>query len=338
MENWIHSLSNNNNIVLNTQIQLARNLNDMPFVDKLDNIKAKKSNELIYETLKELLENEDITLYEVYNNEKNIYDECIDKYLITSNLLKKKDKAAFIINEDETFSIMLNEDEHIKINCITSGLNLESTFNEANEIDNKIEKNFEYAFSEKFGYLAASPLKSGTGLTISTLVHLPALTINNEVSKIAKTFEHIGVKIKSKYNDESGDYGSLYEVYTTTNFGLKEEEIIGEIKGALLNVIAEEKKAREVLLTQKKRKIMDKIYRAYAILNSAVLLGKKEAVQLLSYVRFGVELSILDIDKSKLNKAMILISDSHIKSNYGEDLTEEEIDFERADIIKQILV
>ncbi len=337
MENWIHSLGNYDDVVLNTQIRLSRNFNDIPFSNKLPVQRAKENNKLIYEWLKDAFEEQELELFEISQNQKNFYDECIDKYLIDKELLDNSEKNAFIVNNAETVSILLNYKEHIKINCITAGLNLEETLNKANIIDDEIEKNYEYAFDERIGYLMSSPKSAGTGLQAKIVLHLPALTLNNDISKFSKSLDKIGMKIKSKYCDSNGGFGSIYEIYTGATMGLREQDIIGNMKGLALNIISEEKKAKEVLIVQQKNKIYDKIFRAYAILKSAILLEERETIEYLSYLRLGVELDLLSIAKSKLNEIMIKISDSFIKSYIDKDIVDEQVNFRRANLIREIL-
>ncbi len=337
MENWIHSLGNYNDVVLNTQIKLSRNFNDIPFPNKLSVERAKENNKLLYELVRDLFEEQQVELFEISKNEKNFYDECIDKYLIDKKLLMDQEKNAFIINNNETFSILLNDEEHIKINCITAGLNLEEALNEANIIDNEIENNYEYAFDENIGYLTSSPKNAGTGLEAKVVLHLPALTLNNDISKFIKSLERIGMTIKSKYSDEKGDFGNIYEIYNNVRSDLREQDIIGNLKGLILNIVSEEKKAKEVLIAKQKNKTYDKIFRAYAILKSAILLEERETIEYLSYLRLGIELQLLQIDKSRLNEIMIKVSDSFIRSYIDKNIVDEEVNFRRANLVREIL-
>lgn len=338
MKNWINNASNKEDIVLNTRIQLARNFNELPFPNKLDYIKAREQGKLVYNTLKNTLEDEEIILYEIWENERELYEECVEKYLINKELLNDTNRGAFIVNDSETFSVMINEEEHIKINCITSGLNLEETLNNANIIDDKIEEKFDYAFDENLGYLTTSPQNVGTGLKATVTLHLPALTMNNEIGKIGKTLERVGMDIRNIYFEDSNSYGNIYEISNKLFIGVREQETIGNLKGTVLNVIAEETKSKEVLMVKQKYEIEDKVYRAYAVLQSAVLLNSKEIIELLSYIRLGVELSLLDISKSKLNQLLVMTRNSCIQNYIGRKLNLDEMNFERANIVKKLLV
>lgn len=338
MRNWIHSIADNDDVVLNTKVQLARNIKLVPFPNKLVYSKARENAELIYNTLKDSFYSGEITLYKLWEDNKKIYEECVQKYLISNELLNNSDKSAFIINENETFSIMINEEEHIKIRCITAGLRIEEALNNANIIDDNIESRFEYAFSENLGYLMTSPKNIGTGLQVSANIHLPALTMNNEISRISQTLDKLGVNIQSVYGNELGQYGNIYEVSNKQSLGIKEQEIIGNLKGIVLNVVSEEKKAREILLSKDRYKLEDKVYRSYAILQSAVLLEEKEAIELLSNIRLGVEIGLLNIEKSRINQLLIIIKSNSIENYIGRTLDAKEIDYERASIVKRILM
>jgi protein arginine kinase len=337
MRNWIHNLDNNEDIVLSSKVQLARNLKLVPFPNKLDCMKARENAELIYEVLKDTTYAEDMTLYKLWENDKKDYEDCMEKYLINRNLLDNSEKGAFILNQDETISIMINEGEHIKIQCITAGLNLEEAFNNANIIDDNIESKLEYAFNENLGYLMESPKNIGTGLETSIDIHLPALTMNNEIDKISKTLDRLGMRIKSLYNYDSKQCGNIYRISNKSSLGIKEHEIIGTLKGIVLNIISEEKKAKEVLLSKNKYEVENKVYRAYAILQSAVLLNEKETIELLSDIRLGVELNLLNIQNSKINQLLVMTKNSSIENYIGRSLNIREINYERASLVKRIL-
>ena len=316
MRNWIHNLANNEDIVLSTKIQLARNLKLVPFPNKLDYMKARENAELIYEVLNDTIYSEDMTLYKLWENDKKDYEDCIEKHLINKNLLDNSEKGAFIVNKNETISIM----------------------NSANIIDDNIQSKLEYAFNENLGYLMESPKNIGTGLEASIDIHLPALTMNNEIDKISKTFDRLGMSIKSIYNYDSEKYGNIYRISNKSSLGIKEHEIIGTLKGVVLNVISEEKRAKEVLLSKNKYEVENKVYRAYAILESAVLLDEKEAIELLSDIRLGVELNLLNIENGKINQLLVMIKNSSIENYIGRPLNIREINYERANLVKRILI
>lgn len=338
MENWIYNSNNESDIVLSSTIRLSRNFKNLPFPNKLNYMKGRESSKIVYMMLKEELKDDEITLYEVWANREEINKEYMEKGLISKELLKNSDKAAFIINENQTISIMINEEDHINIQCTTAGLNLEDAFSNATVIDDKIEKKFDYAFNENLGYLTASPSHLGTGMKASVRIHLPALTMSEEINNVLKSLTQIGMAIKGVYLDGTKSYGSIYEIYNKVSLGISEEEIINNLKETVLNIISEEKKFREILLSKCKYELEDRVYRAYGTLKSAILLDSKETIELLSSVRLGAELSLIDIDKSKLNELLVITRDTLLQNYLDRPIEPKEIKYERAKIVKEILM
>lgn len=337
MKNWINGECNNGNIVISNSICLSRNLKEVPFSNRLTPIEARKNIGLIYNILKNEIVDEEPNLYEMWSEDKDLIKSYLDKQLITKELIKNSDKTAFVLNKDETLSIMINEEDHIKLQCVGSGLDLQESFNMLTKIDDKIERNVHYAFDESLGYLTTRPTNLGTGMKVSVNVHLPALTFNNEIENFSKGLTQIGMSIKSIFKDNKKNYGNIYKISNQVTLGLTEEEIIENLKGAVMSVIGEEKKFREVLVSKCKYEVEDKIYRAYALLKSAVLLGEQEVTELLSSVRMGAELSLIDIESSKLNKLLVFTRDSSLQNYLGKKLSGTELNYERAKLVRNIL-
>ena len=324
-------------IVLSSKILLSRNLSDLPFPNKLNYIKGRDNGKIIYNLLKKELTDEDLTLYEIWNTNEDFGKQYLERDLITEELIKNSDKSSFILNKEENISIMINEKDHINLQCVSEGLSLEEAFEKAINIDDKIEHNFDYAFDEKLGYLTASPENIGTGMKASVVLHLPALTMSEEIKRISKNLSKAGFNIKGVYLDEAKVYGNLYRITNKLSLGLTEEDIINKLKLEVLNIIKEENKFREILLSKCKYELEDKVYRSYGILRSAVLLEYKETVELISNVRLGIELSLMEIDKNSLDKLLMLINDSSLQNYLGRYLDAKEIKFERARLVNRVL-
>ena len=324
-------------IVLSSKVLLARNLSNLPFPNKLNYIKGRENGKDIYNFLESELSDEIITLYEIWNTKEEFSKQYLEKGLISEALLKNSDKAAFILNDEENFSIMINEKDHINLQCISEGLNLEEAFNKASKLDDIIEKNYDYAFDEKLGYLTASPENIGTGLKASVVIHLPALTMSEEIKNIAKSLNKTGMIMKGVYLDGSKVNGNLYTVSNKISLGLTEDDIIDKLREAILNIISEENKFRETLLNKCKYELEDKIYKALGVLKYAILLEEKETIDLLSSVRFGSELSIIDVDIDTIDKLFVLVGRSSLQNYLGKLLDDKESKYERAKLIKEML-
>lgn len=337
MDSWMFNC-NQNDIVISTKVQLSRNIEKIPFPEKLTAIEGRKNSKLIYNSIKDSFESDELELHEIWEKDKNFFYEYVDKNLISDTLLKNSEKSSFILNKDENISIMINEDDHIKIQSITLGLNLEDSLNNVVEIDEIIEKNIKYAFDEELGYLSSSIENVGSGMNVQVLIHLPAITMSEEIENIAKRLNSKGLEIKGLYLEDSQVLGNIYILSNKSSLGDTEEKIIYTIKEEVLKLIADECKFRDILIGKCKYELEDKIYRAFAILQHAVLLDFKETLDLISKVRLGIELSLLSVNKEKINKLIFNIKDSSIENLLGRRLTEKEIRYERANIVRKILI
>ena len=337
MKNWILNEVNNDDIVLNSRVRLARNIQEMQFPEKLSFIEGRKNGKMVYDALKAQVQDEDIILYDMWDENQEAFNKYVEEYLISSDLVKNANKGSFILNRDETISIMINENDHIKIQCINSWFNLNEALEYAIDIDDKIEQTINYAFDEQLGYLTSNISDVGTGLKASVMIHLPALTMNKEINNITKDFKHMGIDINGVYMDDNKVVGNLYTISNAVTLGLTEEDIINKLKESVINIIKEEKKYREVLMSKCRYEIEDKIFRALGTLKSAVLLEYSEMLECLSMVRLGAELLLLNIDKTKLNHILISSSDMRIQNNYDVALSQKEIKHQRAKLVHEIL-
>ena len=227
---------------------------------------------------------------------------------------------------------MINEVDHLNIQCTTEGMNLKEVYEVANKIDDLIEEDISYSFHEDFGYLTATPSKVGTGMKASVILHLPALSMSEEITNISKGLSQLGMAINPVYAD-----GNIYEVSNRISLGVTEDEIINNLEGVVENIIQEEIKFRDIVVNKCKDEVEDKIFRAYGILKNAKLMSYKELVELLSYVRLGVEMYVLDLNKDVLNKLLVYTNDEAIQNKLGKSLTNKERKAERAILIQELL-
>ena len=330
MINWIKN--NESNIVLSTKVSLSRNLKRYPFPHKCTEEDGNDIVEKIYNVASEY---KDQHLRLVHLAEENELDkiELTNKRIISNEI---KDSSAVIINEDETISLIINEEDHIKIQCVTGGFNIEEPYCCSNDIDDVIEDKFDYAYDSKYGYLTSSPMNLGTGMRVSVVMHLPALVMRKQIHSIEENINKIGVGIKGLYLNEGES--NLYEVYNKIKLGLTEEEIIANLKAVVEEICSKEVSCREKLQEKLRYELEDKICRALGILNSAVIMSFKESLKLLSYVRNGVELGIIkNIPIEKINELLLEVEPSVIRCKYKEELEGKSEGFVRARVIKDLL-
>ena len=332
MRNWIYSKAPSDDLILCSKLSLARNLEGVLFTDKLEVEDAKKNVDKLSNVIFNKLNDEELKIIKFWDNHIDYIKSYQAKLLVTKELVKRKDRAALIINKEETISIMINEVDHLNIQCTTEGMNLKEVYEVANKIDDLIEEDISYSFHEDFGYLTATPSKVGTGMKASVILHLPALSMSEEITNISKGLSQLGMAINPVYAD-----GNIYEVSNRISLGVTEDEIINNLEGVVENIIQEEMKFRDIVINKCKDEVEDKIFRAYGILKNAKLMSYKELVELLSYVRLGVEMYVLDLNKDVLNKLLVYTSDEAIQNKLGKSLTNKERKAERAIFIQELL-
>ena len=336
MKNWIRE--NESEIVLESKVVLSRNIKNVSFPDKLTSIAAREEAKEIYNYIINDLTDEEFSSYELWNSSKEEFNEYIIRGLICKDIVNNSDKALFMINKEETISIMLNRKNHIEIQCSSGGLCLDEVLNESMNIDNKIEEHVYYAYDEQLGYLTSDLDNIGTAMKAYVVMHLPATAISNEIKVISDKLEKKGIEIRSVYKENNTDYGDIYIINNKRTIGLTEEQIIANLNEAALDIINQEKNLRQVMINKCRYEIEDKVYRAYAVLKSARLLDKKETIELLSSIRLGCELSFIDIDKSKINKLLESVDEDYLKNYCGDSLEDRGIKYERAELVKKVLV
>ncbi|WP_461205253.1 protein arginine kinase [Clostridium sp. DL1XJH146] len=342
MKNWIYAENSNENVVLSSRIRLARNLVKIPFPGKLEEHNSKevinKIEEAFYinDSFKDIYK----TNY-LWENNDNINKSYYEKHLISSNLVKNKSKAAFIIDNDEVVSIMINEEDHLRLQCITGGFNLKDTYEYLDKIDDLLEEKLEFAFDEQLGYLTTCPTNLGTGLRASAMLHLPALTMTKEINGVFNTLTQVGMTIRGLYGEGSKALGMLYQISNQITLGLSESEIIAKLTAVINGVINQEMVSRERLYKKRRYELEDRVFRSLGVLKSAILLSDEEALDLLSNLRIGLQLGIIDgVDVTKLNELLIDVQPSVIRVNQqeNENLSEKELKLARAKIVKEKLL
>lgn len=335
MENIIIDNNNScNSIVLSSKIRLSRNLKDINFPNKLD---VEEARDVAKKIINSVDDNNYKSIY-LWENDNSINRKYLNEDLINLSLLENSNKSAVMINNDENMSIMINGNDHIKIQSKIHGLNLREAYDKADELDNELEQNLEFAFDEKLGYLTSSLTNIGTALRASVILHLPALVIKNEIEQIFSTISHLGMTIKGIYGERYKSNGNLFEVLNEVTLGSSEREILTNLIAVVKQIIAQEKDARSKILKKYKYELEDKIYRSLGILNCAVILSFNECLKFLSYVRMGIEMGIIkNINVETLDKLLIEIQPTLIKNKNKNLNTKKLIDIERANIVRQSL-
>ena len=334
--NWYLQNGKESDVVISSRIRLARNLKNTNFV----NNSKKEDLEKILKNIENITENIGYNLK--FIRLKDIDDltkMClIEKHIISPDFaLNNIDVGAILINEDENICIMINEEDHIRIQVFSSGLDLEHLLDLINEIDLAMSSFVPYAFSEKYGYLTACPTNVGTGLRASVMVHLPGLTQSGNVNKVLEIVNNFGMNIRGIYGEGTDTKGDLYQISNKQSIGIQEKEIINNMKVIVEKIIEQERTARK-MLAKNSINLEDKVYRAYGILLNCRKISSEECEKLLSYVKLGTDLGIIkELNDLKVKKLELYTKSANLQRYTNKILDGFDRDIQRAEVIKNII-
>jgi len=322
-------------VVLSSRIRLARNVKDIPFPTVMTEEQGKKVIELARKAIlgSNTILSTQFTEYEMKKLTPLDRQALVEKHLISPDLSQNIKTGYALIKDDNTVSIMVNEEDHLRIQCILPGLKLDESWDMADKIDDLIEETIDYAYDEKIGYLTSCPTNVGTGIRASVMVHLPALTITGQISNILNSVSKIGMAVRGIYGEGTQALGDIYQISNQVTLGQSEKEIIENIEGVAKQIISSERRAREELYKKQRVKIEDRVGRAFGILSHAKVMSTKEYMTLMSDVRLGIVLGILSVDLDKLDRLTTQIQPANLQKIYGMQLNPYERDVKRAEYV-----
>jgi len=261
-----------------------------------------------------------------------------ERHLISRELAERQTGSGVFVNEDECCAVMVNEEDHLRLQSLQSGLNLQKAWDVADELDNALEKNLSYAFSSKLGYLTACPSNVGTGLRASVMLHLPGLCLTEEIKPVINAVSKIGLAVRGLWGEGSEASGHMFQISNQVTLGRPESEIIASLEQIVLEVIEHEKNARLRLMDKQEIRVHDHVGRAYGILAHAALLTTGEALDLLSALRMGVDLGLMPhMQRCEIDQLFIRIHPAHLQKEAGGVLSPEERDIKRAQLVRKFL-
>lgn len=323
----------NDGIIISTRIRLARNLDGIPFPGALKDRKAAAQK------IKSAVKNSNSPLasqfdYLELDNASNLNKLSLaEEHLVSPQMLEGEDRSV-LISKDNTMSIMLMEEDHIRLQVILGGFKLDEAYDTATKLDDLIEENVNYAFDEEFGYLTACPTNAGTGLRASVMMHLPGLVLTKNISRVISQINNLGIEVRGLYGEGTEADGNLYQLSNRITMGLSEEEIIERLKKVVNQVAEAETKARSLLKEKYGETSADRFYRAYGTLKYARSMTSSEAKSLLSEVMLGRAMGIIT-EEGKLSPLECMICSTPSMISRGKELSPEERDKARADFLRE---
>lgn len=328
-------------IVISSRIRLARNFDGILFTNRNDLSSLEKVNTISRGLLQPLKEADghqysNINLEQLSERERAI---LVEKHLMSPALEEKLPYRNLVVSDDASIVIMVNEEDHLRIQSMVSGLRLHEAYEHALTIDKAIEAKYPYAFDEHFGYLTACPTNVGTGLRASVMLHLPALTISGRITRLIRSIIQLGYSVRGLYGEGSEALGNIYQISNQRTMGVSEKDTIEQLTKIVEGIIAEERKSRQSLLHNDKEGLEDVLWRSFGVLQYARRVNGKEALTKLSDIQLGVDLEILPSwGKDSFNELIAITRPNFLSKYAGNDnLTDIERDSYRAKVIRQKL-
>ena len=323
---------NNSDIVVSTRIRLARNLDKTPFPNALKDTKevTEKIKNAILGSNSTLAK--DFDFIDLDNTPALRKQEMAEEHLISLVMCEGKGKSV-LVSKDKTMSIMLMEEDHIRLQIIKDGYALEDAYSLASKVDDVIEENVTYAFDNDFGYLTACPTNTGTGMRASVMLHLPALTMTENINKVIASAGSLGIEVRGLYGEGTKAYGSLYQISNRVTLGMSEEQSLEKLKNIVGQIVEMETKARKALTDNSADALSDKLYRSYGTLKYARSISSSEAKSLLSDVMLGQNLGILPKEGKITPLECMVITEPALLCG-GKELSPDERDKKRAEFIR----
>ncbi len=322
------------NVIVSSRIRLARDIKGMPFPHMMSNADCQKLVDKVFDALDDIGDFDYFQLGKM--NLLNI-QMAIESNDISKELLKNSETGAYAKSIDETVTIMVCEEDHIRLQCIMPGLSLRKAYDIANDIDSELNKSFEYAFSSKLGYLTACPTNIGTGMRASVMMFLPALTIAGSIDDIIATISKMGIVLRGSRGEGSKASEFMYQLSNEITLGKTEDEIITMVENAVLKLVDLETNARKELLEKNYDMLVDKCHRAYGILSNSYIMSTDEAQKLLSDIKLGLALGLIKIKNAdSIDDICDSIKPYHIMGRYGKNIDSETRDKCRAKYLHNI--
>ncbi len=338
LSGWLSGEGEESMVVLSTRVRMARNLQNTIYPSAAeDDIKSNVIG--FFESAQgrsEMLA--DGKLLKASELDGVDRDFLVERHLMSPTFMHDNASRALYVRRDELLSVMINEEDHFRIQALAPALNLDRALQIATEFENELGQYLEYDYDSDFGFLTACPTNVGTGMRASVLIHLPGLVITKDIDRIIARISKMGVTVRGFYGEGTDVLGNLFQVSNQTTLGITEHQILELIDRVTRSIIKEEVAARERLINEALKQTEDKIWRAFGILKHARMLTSDEVMNLLSAVRLGVAMKIIDfLDISTINEMLLLSQPAHLQKYYRKELSQDERDFVRAELIRKKL-
>ena len=335
---WLRGDGPESDIVISSRIRLARNLARFPFVGRADENSRGEIEELLREKICSDRMVRDLNYQSVNDLDVLQRQFLVERQLISREHADSQGPRGVGVSAEENISLMVNEEDHLRIQVLRSGFALDECWDEINTIDDNIESQLTYAFNEQLGYLTACPTNAGTGIRVSVMMHLPALVLTKEIQKVFQALQKISLAVRGLYGEGSQAMGDFYQISNQQTLGSTEDALITNLKDVVPKIISYERRVRETLVKENHSSLHDQISRAYGILKSCQTISSEETMHLLSSVRLGINLGLIsDLDISTINELFIHTQPAHLQRIRGSELESSDRNEARAEYLRKRL-
>ena len=325
-------------IVVSSRIRLARNLAQFPFANRASDGIRSEVEKLLRDKLESLPLGKRLDYFSVNGLENLDRQFLVERQLISRELSDSHGSRGVGIGDEERISLMINEEDHLRIQVLRSGLSLDECWEEIDRIDDSIEEKVTYAFSEQLGYLTACPTNVGTGIRVSVMLHLPAMVMTKEIQKVFHALQKISLAVRGLYGEGSQAMGDFYQISNQTTLGKSEEQLIGSLKEVVPRIVGWERRVREALVKDNRESLHDEVSRAFGILQTAQKISSEETLHYLSRVRMGINLGLIDdLEIATVNELLIHTQPAHLQKLSKAPLESAERNVARASFLRQRL-
>ncbi len=335
---WLSGDGEHANVVLSSRIRLARNLSKHRYPVRAEPDEAREVVELV----KAVVDRSELVKEGIFFNSESLTPDdreiLIERHLISPEFMRDEAPRGLFVDDDEASSLMVNEEDHMRIQAVRSGLDIRQALQRARTIEGRLAEGLDFDCDTRLGFLTACPTNVGTGLRVSIMIHLPALVLTKEMDTVLSQVNKFGVGVRGFYGEGSDVLGNLFQISNQTTLGRTEEDLVDSLEKVTRQLLMYEENARRRLFTDAPNHIRDKLWRAFGILANARVLSSQEVMNLLSAVRLGVAMGeSMGLDLRQVNELMLAVQPAHLQRHFEKEMTTEERDVARAEMVRKML-
>lgn len=335
---WLRGAGPESDIVISSRIRLARNLAEFPFVRKAGEKEKAEISRLVRTKIESVSDWSDLVYLDLGEMDDLDRQFLVERQLMSREIADAKGDRGVAIDPNERFSIMVNEEDHLRIQVMCSGLDLTTAWERIDKIDDALEQKLTYAFHDELGYLTACPTNVGTGMRVSVMMHLPALVITREIDKVFRSLQKINVAVRGLYGEGSQFMGDFYQISNQITLGRTETDLVETVSEVVPRIIEYERRARDFLVNESEQDLHDEVSRAYGILCTAKKISSEETLHYLSKVRMGVNLGLIrSVEVETINKLFVHTQPAHLQKLRGQSLSVADRNIQRASYLQSHL-